>query len=147
MAKATGNTKEPVFTSYRGRRPFALSTETLIVFRGRVQYAKNHFYSVVRTKSATLRVWWAGGIVPPDVYPGTYVMVAGKIVTYDNGKDHRVSDALLLNAAFSWKRIMVPVYQQLFRFSKDPANWVPKEVIDMYRFKRGWKKSIDPYAP
>ena len=114
------------------------------MFRGRVQSAKNNHYSVIRTKSAVLRVWWAGGIVPPDVFPGTYVMAVGKIVTYDNGKDHRVSDALILNPAFSWKNIMNVIYQRLFKFSKDPAKWVPKEVIDMYRFKRGWKKSRDP---
>jgi hypothetical protein len=110
------------------------------VFRGRVQYAKNGHYSVLKTRTATLRVWWAGGILPPDVFVGQIVCAVGKIVTYDNGRDWRVSDALPL-AGDSWHEIMEPVFRRLFMFAGDPAEWCPKEVIDMYRKRRGWQKS------
>lgn len=93
-------------------------------------------------------MWWAGGILPPDIYVGQMVCIVGKIITYDNGRDWRVSDALpLLNE--SWYEIMKPIYQRLFLFAGDPAEWCPKEVIDMYRNRRSWKKSrqIRPNTP
>ena len=147
MAQRTGNTKKDAFTGYGGRRPFALATETLAVFRGRVQYAKNGHYSVLKTKTATVRVWWAGGILPPDVFVGQIVCVVGKIITYDNGRDWRVSDALPLEG--EWHEIMEPLFRRLFMFAGDPAEWCPKEVIDMYRNRRSWKKSrpIRPNTP
>lgn len=110
------------------------------MFRGRVQYAKTGHFSLIRTKTATVRVWWAGGVLPPDVFVGQLVCVVGKIVTYDNGRDWRVSDALPLQGE-SWQEIMKPVFQRLFMFAGDPAEWCPKEVIDMYRNRRSWKVS------
>lgn len=115
------------------------------MFRGRVQSAKNGHYSLLRTKTATVRVWWAGGIVPPEVFVGQVVCVAGKIITYDNGRDWRVSDALHLSGD-SWYGIMEPIFRRLFMYAGDPAEWCPKEVIDMYRKRRGWRKSA-PFKP
>lgn len=85
-------------------------------------------------------MWWAGNILPPDVFVGEIVAACGKIVTYDNGRDWKISDALPLTGD-TWFEIMKPIYQRLFLFAGDPAEWCPKEVIDMYRFKRGWKPS------
>jgi hypothetical protein len=150
MAQPTGSTKPAVFTGYGGRRPFALATETLAVFRGRVQFARNGAYSVLKTKTATIRVWWAGAILPPDIYVGDMVCVVGKIVTYDNGRDWRITDALPLNVGGApWGEMMEPIFRRLFMFAGDPAEWCPKEVIDMYRKRRGWKKSrpIRPNTP
>ncbi len=87
-----------------------------------------------------MRVWWAGGALPPDVFVNQIVMGVGKIRTFDNGRDWEVSDALPL-AGDTWYGIMEPVFRQLFMFAADPAEWCPKEVIDMYRRRRGWKKA------
>lgn len=108
----------------------------MLVFRGRVQWSKYDTYSLVRTKTALLRVWWAGGVLPPDVFVGHTVCAVGKLVTYDNGRDWRITDALPM--PHEWKEIMRPVYRRLFEFCADPAEWCPKAVIDMYRFRRGF---------
>lgn len=110
----------------------------MVVFRGRVQWAKANTYSLIRTKSAILRVWWAGGVLPPDIYVGAMVCAVGKIVTYDNGRDWRVSDALPLIGE-DWPPLMRPIFQRLFMFAADPATWCPKEVIDMYRSRSQYK--------
>lgn len=94
-------------------------------------WAKSGKYSILRTKTATLRVWWAGGVLPPDIFVGHKVRVVGKIVTYDDGRDFRVSDAIPLTE--SWKEVMDPIFERLWLFAADPAEWVPQEVIDMYR--------------
>lgn len=134
MANPTGYTRKGAGGVWKGRRPFALATQTLIVFRGRVQRAKLGKASLVKTKTATIRVWWAGGVLPPNIYEGQKVRVVGKIVTYDDGRDWRVSDALILTE--SWKTVMEPVFERLWMFCLDPAEYCPKDVIDMYRFRR-----------
>lgn len=112
----------------------------MLVFRGRVQWCKANTYCVIRTKTALLRVWWAGGILPPDVFVGQLVMGVGKLKTWDSGRDWRIEDALPLQNT-DWGSMMKPIYERLFMFAADPAEWCPKEVIDMYRFRRGWVKS------
>lgn len=104
----------------------------MVVFRGRVQWAKANTYSLIRTKTALLRVWWAGGLLPPDIFVGSLVCAVGKIVTYENGRDWRVSDALPLFGE-EWKPMMAPIYERLFSFAADPADWVPQETLQMYR--------------
>lgn len=89
-------------------------------------------------------MFWAGNILPPDVYVGQVVCVVGKVKTFDNGMDFRITDALPLIEGDPWHFIMAPIFQRLFMYARDPAEWVPKEVIDMYRNKRGWKSSRDP---
>ena len=65
-------------------------------------------------------------------------MGVGKIITYDAGRDWRVSDALPLGGD-DWKPIMKPIYRRLFEYTSDPADWAPKEIIDMYRYRRQYK--------
>lgn len=112
-------------------RPFALRSETLIVFRGRIQWAKAGTYCLVKTKSANLRVYWAGGVLPPGIYVGRMVNAIGKIITYDQGRDWRVSDALPIPA--NWAELMKPVFEYFEQHVADPAEWVPPEVLEMYR--------------
>jgi hypothetical protein len=113
------------------------------VFRGRVQSCKDG-RSVVETRTARALVWWAGGVLPPDVYIDQEVMGVAKLKTFDNGRSFQLSDALPLSGE-SWSELMEPIFQRLFMFAGDPAEWCPKEVIDMYRRKRGWKKSKPSY--
>src|SRR5689334_18266168 len=141
MENPTGSTKKGVNVGWSARRPFALATETLIVFRGRVQWHRSGKYSVVKTKTAILRVWWAGGMLPPDIFVGQKIRALGKLVTYDEGRDCRVSDALPLTE--SWKEVMEPVFRQLWMYCADPAEWVPREVLDMYRNRSPLKR--DPH--
>ena len=110
----------------------------MLVFRGRVLTVRSHGYSVVKTKTALLRVFWAGGELPPDIYAGSLVCAVGKVITYDNGRDWRVSDALPL-VGEDWSPMMKPIYERLFLFAADPAEWCPKEVINMYRYRRQFK--------
>lgn len=93
----------------------------------------------MRTKTAILRVWWAGGVLPPDLFVGNIVCGVGKIITYDNGESFRISDALPLRDDEEWRHIMAPIFQRLFMFARDPAEWAPKQVMQMYMKKRGWK--------
>ncbi len=65
-------------------------------------------------------------------------MAVGKIITYDNGRDWRVSDALPLSGE-EWRPLMSPIFRRLFEFAGDPAEWCPKEVIDMYRYRRQYR--------
>lgn len=99
---------------------------------------------MVRTKTAILRVWWAGGVLPPDLFVGNMVCGVGKIITYDDGATWRVSDALPMREDEEWRHIMSPIFQRLFMFCRDPAEWCPPEVMQMYIKKRGWKGPLPP---
>lgn len=149
MAEPTGNSKRAAYTGYKGRRPFALATETLVVFRGRVQSFKTG-RSVIQTKTARFLMWWAGGVLPPDIFVGQVIMGVGKLKTYDNGRSFVLSDVLYLTGD-SWNSMMQPIFKRLFMFAADPAEieGMPKEVIMMYRGKRGWEKAkpTTPHKP
>ena len=86
----------------------------------------------MRTNSANLRVWWSGGILPPDVFVGETVHFIGKLVTYDEGRVFRVSDALPFKGPF-WK-VVDPIYQYLFHFTRDPREWCPPEIIERQKW-------------
>jgi hypothetical protein len=77
-------------------------------------------------------------VLPPDVFVGKMVIGVGRIVTYDEGRDWRVSDALPI-VGTEWPPLMRPIFERLFLHAADPAEWCPKEVIDMYRFRRQYK--------
>lgn len=66
------------------------------------------------------------------------VIGVGKIITYDNGRDWRISDALPI-VGVEWPELMRPIFQRLHMFCADPAEWCPPEVIDMYRRRRQFK--------
>lgn len=96
-----------------------------------MQWARPDSYTLVRTKSAHLKVWWAGGALPPDVLVGKMVNVVGRVITYDGGRDWRISDALPIPG--SWKGILGPMFDYLAHFVADPAGWCSPEVLKMYR--------------
>jgi hypothetical protein len=96
-----------------------------------VQWAKTGTYALVKTRSANLRVYCAGGILPPGVFVGRMVIGIGKIVTYEQGRDWRVSDALPIPT--EWLKLMRPVFRYFDKHVADVREWVPPEILEMYR--------------
>ena len=115
-----------------------------MVCRARVVSAKTGAYSVLKSRTATIRCWWAGGVLPPDLYVGSEAIVVGKLVTYDNGEVWRLSDALMIRADANWRDVMEPVFRRLNEYIVDPAEYVPKEVIDMYRYRKPMRFKRNP---
>lgn len=87
----------------------------------------------MRTRTANLRVWWAGGILPPSVYVSRKVNFIGRLITMDEGKMLRISDAVPFEGRY-WK-IIDPVYAYLFHFLDDPREWCTPEIIDKQRWR------------
>jgi hypothetical protein len=108
-------------------------TETLVVATGRVQWAKADSYSLVRTRTANLRVYWAGGVLPPSVFVGNTVNFAGRLITLNEGKIMRISDAVPFPGAF-WS-IVEPLYAYLWHFLEDPREWCSAEIVDRQRWE------------
>lgn len=81
-----------------------------------------------------MRVWWVGGDLPPTVLVGQMVSAIGRIVTYDGGRDWRVSDALPLTA--TWESITGPLFDYLAEYAADPSGWCTPETIDRWAVKR-----------
>jgi len=102
----------------------------VIVFRGRIQWADPKGYALVKTRSAELRVYWAGGVLPPDVFVGHTVNAMGKIVTYERGTLHRVADALIIDS--DWQETMQPIFAALSQKTRDPAEWMDDEQLEKY---------------
>lgn len=96
-----------------------------------MQWAKAGAPTLIKTRSANLRVYWAGGALPPNVFVGSQVVAVGKIITYDQGKIWRVSDAIPI--ASEWKKFIGPLYRYLEKHAADPFEWIPPEVALMYR--------------
>jgi hypothetical protein len=100
------------------------------VFKGRIQWADPSGYSLIKTRTANLRVYWAGGVLPPDVFRGDYVCVMGKIVTYENGTVWRIGDALVIDG--DWPQVMHPILAQISQSTRDPAEWMDEEKLEKY---------------
>ena len=55
-------------------------------------YGKDDTYSIIKTKSASVFVWWADMKVP--VVPGKTVCLVGRLATVNNGQYFKVIDAV-----------------------------------------------------
>ena len=97
-----------------------------------MQWAKADTYSLVRTRTANLRVWWAGGGLPPMVYVGNKVNFVGRLLTHDEGKYMRISDAVPFEGKY-WK-VIEPLYAYLWHFLEDPRDWCDPAIVDKQRW-------------
>lgn len=103
-----------------------------MVFYGRVQWAKAGSYSLIRTRTANLRVYWLEDMLPPDVYVGRTVCAAGRIKTYDGGRQVVVVDAVPIpEGRAAMRRYMALVDKTLAK----PADWCP-DLLDRIRQRR-----------
>jgi len=99
------------------------------VFFGRVQWAKADTYSLIRTRTANLRVHWVENVMPPDVYVNRMVCAAGRIKTWDGGKLWTIVDAVPLpDGGPALRKIL----KLLGTLTADPLEWCP----DLYERKR-----------
>lgn len=105
-----------------------LPSECLIVATGRIQWYKKDAYTLVKTKSAEVRVLWAGKMLPPSVYVGKTVHFIGRFQTFQDGKVFRVVDALPLDG--NYREIMRPVIPYFYHFAQDPRDWAEQESLD-----------------
>lgn len=129
MASTTGNAR---ITSENEEPCWVLRTETLVVAFGRVQWAKAGSYSLIRTRTANLRVYWAGKTMPPEVYVGHTVCFAGKIKTYDGGRLVLVVDAVPLTDG---QKAMQRFTSLVRKTSADPTSWAP-HLLDGFRRRK-----------
>lgn len=101
----------------------------MTVFHGRVLWARAHSATtLIKTKTAILRVWWAGGVLPPVVFVGRNINGLGKIKTFNDGKIIQISDAIPFKANY-WQ-VMEPVYMHLWRYLEDPREWCDPWLVD-----------------
>lgn len=105
-----------------------LPNECFIVGTGRVQWFKAGVYTLVATKAAEIRVFWAGNLLPPNVYVGKTVHFFGKFKTLNGGAIFRVTEALPFNG--SYREIAKPLLKYLYQFADDPRDWAEKESLD-----------------
>lgn len=100
-----------------------------MVFFGRVQWAKADSYSLIRTKTANLRVAWAGGGMPPDVYIGRTVAGAGKLKTWDGGRMVMVVEAVPFPDGRKALQAFAPLLDEL---AADPTDWAPEIIAKRF---------------
>lgn len=72
---------------------------------------------------------WVGNMLPPDVYVGRMVCAAGKITTYDGGREWRVTGAVPIPDG---KRATAPIFECLDDICADPREWCP-DFLDMFK--------------
>ena len=96
-----------------------------------MQWAKADSYSLIKTRSANLRVYWLEGIMPPDVFVGRMVCAVGRIKTWDGGKLWAIVDAVPLTGKRPLKRLM----SAIDRTVADPLEWCP-DLLDRIRRRR-----------
>ena len=99
------------------------------MFFGRVQWAKADSYSLIRTKTANLRVAWAGGGMPPDVYIGRTVAGAGKLKTWDGGTETMIVDAVPFPDGRKALKGFGAILDEL---CADPSDWAPEVLAKRY---------------
>jgi len=120
----------------------------LIIFRGRLIKAKSDFYSVVKTKGALLRVWWAGDTIPPMIYQTRIVCGVGKLTTMNSGEIFRVKDAVPFKPEHKYWKTVNPIYNYLWNFLEDPEQWCDPHHLAKYKLVRIDKTDPDPdYQP
>lgn len=101
-----------------------------MVFAGRVQWAKAGSYSLIKTRTANLRVFWLEDAMPPDVFIGRTVCGAGRMKTYDGGARVHIVDAVPMPAGReAMKKFMELVAQSI----DDPTKWVPDLLDRIFR--------------
>ena len=103
-----------------------------MVFYGRVQWAKADSFSLVKTRTANLRVHWVGDQLPPDVYVGRTVCAAGRVKTYDGGRQVQIVDAVPIPEG---KAAMKRFFALLDGIAADPTEWCP-DLLDKIRQRR-----------
>lgn len=103
-----------------------------MIFFGRIQWAKADSYSLVKTRTANLRVHWAGDTLPPDVFVGYPVCAAGRVKSYNGGRDIFVVDAVPIPGG---RKELQKFMKLLKEVCADPSDWAP-EVLDGRR-RRG----------
>ena len=77
------------------------------MFTGRVMWARTGAFSLVRTRTAILPVHWVGNTLPPDVYVGRMVSAAGRITSYNGGREWRVTHAVPIPEG---RRALAPIF-------------------------------------
>ncbi len=92
-----------------------------------MQWYKTGVYTLVHTKSADIRVKWAGDILPPGIYVGQRVNLFGRFKTYNDGKIFMVVDALPFQG--SYREIAKPALHHLYAHADDPRDWSEAESI------------------
>lgn len=102
------------------------------MFFGRVQWAKADTYSLVRTRTANLRVHWVEDVMPPTVFVGRTVCAAGRIKTFDGGKVWTIIDAVPLTAGRDAMRQFTKLVDESMA---NPLEWVP----DLWERKRRYR--------
>ena len=105
-----------------------LPSECFIVATGRVQWFKSGVYTLVKTKSAEIRVYWAGDLLPPNVFIGKVVHFFGRFKTYNEGRIFMVTEALAFQGAY--RDIAKPILKLLYSVADDPRDWAEKESLD-----------------
>lgn len=100
----------------------------MVFAAGRVQESKDNRYTIVKTPTAILRVWWAGGELPPDVYYGKPVAFMGVLVTSNGGVYHRIRGAVPFNKSYS--HIMPAVRDYLWSHVDDPREYAIDGWLD-----------------
>lgn len=83
---------------------------------------------MVATRSAEIRVYWAGDLLPPNVYIGKQVHFFGRFKTLNDGKIFRVTEALPFQG--SYREIAKPLLAALYAVADDPRDWAEKESLD-----------------
>ena len=97
---------------------------------------KTGLYSIVKTRSANLSVWWAGSELPPMVYPHKFVCAVGKISTSNDGTHIRVQQAIPFNPKHGYWSVVSPLYNYLWHFLEDPEQWCTPQQLEPFRLRR-----------
>lgn len=105
-------------------------------------HTKSGRYSVVLTRTAALRVFWAGNILPPTVFPHKMVCAVGKLVSYDEGREYRVMNAVPFTQSF-WS-VVGPIYRHLWQYLEDPGEWVSPEDLKNLRLRYRTPSQFSP---
>lgn len=74
-----------------------------------------------------MRVYWKGDILPPGVYVGRNICIAGQIRTYSGGREFFVRQAVNIPGG---RVAMRPVFEHLDRVFDDPTDWAPDILED-----------------
>ena len=99
--------------------------------RGRLQKLRSNKFAILQTKSAMLKVWFAG-IVPPEVYPGDMINVIGRLRTFNGGTRFEIVGALPVKGRI--RTHVKAIAHYLWQYAPDPRTYVEKpSEIDMMK--------------
>ncbi len=97
---------------------------------------KTGLYSIVKTRTSNLSIWWAGGVLPPMIYPHKIVCGVGKIATINDGELIRINEAVPIMPKYSYWSVMGPLYKYLWHFLEDPEQWCTPEQLEPFKLRR-----------